>query len=68
MPVPALLPLHMQDPWGVAVGATAAYAAATGLAVLGGAFAAKYVSEQTLDAISGALFLLFAAASVTSIL
>jgi putative Ca2+/H+ antiporter (TMEM165/GDT1 family) len=55
-----------QNPWGVALGSSAAYAAASGLAVLGGAWAAQHVSEQTLDAINGLLFLLFAAASLVS--
>lgn len=54
----------LQNPIGVAIGATAGHAAATALAVAGGALAGKYISEKTVNYISGALFLLFAAATV----
>jgi putative Ca2+/H+ antiporter (TMEM165/GDT1 family) len=54
----------VQNPVGVAIGATAGHAAATALAVAGGALAGKYISEKTVNYISGALFLLFAAATV----
>lgn len=53
-----------QNPIGVAIGATAGHAAATALAVAGGALAGRYISEKTVNYISGALFLLFAAATV----
>ncbi|KAF8055118.1 GDT1-like protein [Scenedesmus sp. PABB004] len=53
-----------QNPVGVAVGATAGHALATALAVAGGALAGKYVSERTVNLVSGVLFLLFAAATV----
>lgn len=54
----------LQNPFGVAIGATAGHAAATALAVAGGALAGKYISEKTVNYISGVLFLLFAAATV----
>jgi putative Ca2+/H+ antiporter (TMEM165/GDT1 family) len=57
-----------QNPVGVAVGATAGHAAATAIAVVGGALAGRHVSERTVNAISGALFLIFAAATVASML
>lgn len=56
--------LVLQNPIGVAIGATAGHAAATALAVAGGALAGKYISEKTVNYISGVLFLLFAAATV----
>jgi putative Ca2+/H+ antiporter (TMEM165/GDT1 family) len=40
---------------------------ATGIAVLGGALASKYVSERTVNIVSGLLFLLFAAATAFSL-
>ena len=52
-----------QNPVGVAVGATVGHAAATAIAVLGGALAGKYVSERSVNMASGVLFLLFAAAT-----
>ncbi len=55
-----------QNPVGVAVGAIGGHTVATGLAVLGGGIAAKYVSERTVNIISGLLFLLFAAATAFS--
>jgi putative Ca2+/H+ antiporter (TMEM165/GDT1 family) len=53
---------------GVAVGATAGHALATALAVAGGALAGKYVSERTVNLISGVLFLVFAAATIYTML
>lgn len=55
-----------QSPVGVAVGATAGHAAATAIAVVGGALAGRHVSERTVNAVSGVLFLLFAAATLVS--
>ncbi|KAI8471188.1 MAG: hypothetical protein J3K34DRAFT_417861 [Monoraphidium minutum] len=55
-----------QNPFGVAVGATAGHALATAIAVVGGAIAGQHVSERTVNAISGVLFLVFAAATVFS--
>lgn len=52
-----------QSPWGVAGGAIAGHALATFLAVLGGAFLAKYISEKLVGYIGGALFLVFAVAT-----
>jgi putative Ca2+/H+ antiporter (TMEM165/GDT1 family) len=59
-----LLIIVLQNPVGVAVGATAGHALATALAVAGGALAGKYISEKTVNLVSGILFLLFAAATV----
>ena len=53
-----------QSPWAVAVGATAGHAAATAIAVVGGALAGARVSERAINATSGVLFLLFAAATI----
>jgi putative Ca2+/H+ antiporter (TMEM165/GDT1 family) len=49
------------NPYGVALGATTGHAAATLIAVFGGALASKYISERMVSFIGGALFLLFAA-------
>jgi putative Ca2+/H+ antiporter (TMEM165/GDT1 family) len=53
-----------QSPWAVAVGATLGHAAATAIAVVGGALAGSRVSERAVNATSGVLFLLFAAATL----
>jgi len=52
-----------QNPVGVAVGACVGHALATALAVVGGALASKHISERGVNAASGVLFLLFAAAT-----
>ena len=48
------------NPFGVAAGATVGHCAATGLAVLGGAFISKYLSERVIGRVGGVLFLAFA--------
>lgn len=45
----------------MALGATLAHAGATGIAVVGGAYVSKYISERTIGLIGGALFVIFAA-------
>lgn len=53
-----------QDPFGVVIGATAAHMLAAALAVIGGALAGKFISERTVNFISGGLFLIFAIATI----
>ncbi|CAA0806855.1 GDT1-like protein 2- chloroplastic [Striga hermonthica] len=52
-----------QSPWGVASGAIVGHLLATSIAILGGAFLAKYISEKLVGYIGGVLFLVFAVAT-----
>ncbi len=55
------------NPYAVATGAIAAHASATGIAVAGGVFLSKYLSEKVIGYISAALFLIFAATTALGI-
>ena len=48
------------NPFGVAAGGIVGHCAATGMAVLGGSFVSKYLSERVIGLIGGVLFLVFA--------
>jgi len=49
------------NPIGVALGGTLGHCVATGMAVLGGSFISKYLSERVIGLVGGVLFLIFAA-------
>jgi len=55
------------DPLGVVLGAVAGHGAATVIAVLGGSFLGRYLSEKAVQYVGGSLFLVFAAATVYDI-
>ena len=55
------------NPYGVALGAIAGHGATTVLAVAGGSFLGKYVSERYVSLASGGLFLLFAAFTLSDV-
>ena len=56
-----------QNPVSVAAGGIAAHAVATGIAVIGGAYISKYVSEKVIGYIGGSLFLIFAVTTAIGI-
>ena len=56
-----------QSPVGVAVGASAGHAAATAIAVLGGSLLSNRISEKSVGYTGGALFLLFALATLVGV-
>lgn len=55
------------NPLGVIGGAVTGHGVATVIAVLGGSFLGRYLSERTVQYIGGSLFLVFAAATVVDI-
>lgn len=55
------------DPLGVIAGAVTGHGVATVIAVLGGSFLGKYLSEKTVQYVGGSLFLVFAAATLLDI-
>ena len=56
-----------QNPVSVAAGGIAAHGIATGIAVIGGAYISKYVSEKVIGIIGGTLFLVFAVTTAIGI-
>lgn len=56
------------DPVGVIGGAVTGHGVASGIAVLGGSFLSKYMSEKTVQYVGGTLFLVFAAITLFEIL
>lgn len=56
-----------QNPVSVAAGGIAAHGIATGIAVIGGAYISKYVSEKVIAIIGGTLFIIFAITTAVGI-
>ncbi|EIE19495.1 UPF0016-domain-containing protein, partial [Coccomyxa subellipsoidea C-169] len=55
------------SPAGVVLGAVGGHGVATGIAVLGGSYLSRFVSEKAVQYLGGTLFLVFAAATVVDI-
>jgi len=57
-----------QNPFYVFLGGTAGHCLATGMAVVGGSFISKYLSERVIGIVGGVLFLGFAASTAIALL
>lgn len=55
------------SPAGVVLGAVGGHGVATGIAVLGGSYLSRYISEKAVQYLGGILFLVFAAATIFDI-
>jgi len=55
------------NPYGVFLGGTAGHCIATGMAVLGGSFISKYLSERVIGIVGGVLFIIFAATTAIGV-
>lgn len=55
------------SPAGVVTGAVGGHGVATGIAVLGGSYLSRYISERAVQYVGGTLFLVFAAATIVEI-
>ncbi|BDA43542.1 GDT1-like protein 1, chloroplastic [Coccomyxa sp. Obi] len=55
------------SPAGVVLGAVGGHGVATGIAVLGGSYLSRYISEKAVQYLGGTLFLVFAAATIFDI-
>ena len=56
------------NPYGVFLGGTAGHCIATGMAVLGGSFISKYLSERAIGIVGGVLFVFFALTTAVALL